>query len=123
MPTSSVHIPSAARGAQFLLRWLPHQEMLNLVGQRREVVAHEPDLLRGRLEFSATPLEDKGLIREGVFRQPAALQQDLDRAVQVRGGHAERQRVGIVGHRRAGSLARASGEGKYVDLPMPRPTY
>jgi hypothetical protein len=38
----------------------------------------------------------------------ATLQEDLDRAAQVRGGHAERQRVGIVGHRpsppRAGGL-------------------
>jgi hypothetical protein len=49
---------------------VPYQEVLDIVGQRFEVVSHEPDLLRGRLEFSATPLEDESLIREGYSASP-----------------------------------------------------
>lgn len=88
-------------GAANLARLLHHQELLDLIGQRLKVVAGNLDVPWGRLQFSPAPLEDESLISCGVLLDPAALQEYPDRAVQVLGREAKRQRVGVIGHRRS----------------------
>jgi hypothetical protein len=111
-------MPTKAGGAADLAR-LRHQQPLDVTRQCLEGLAREPDLLRWRLKFPAAPLEDEGLIGLGVLREAAQCPEYLDRAVQVLCRDAKPQRVGIVDHRRAESLAQDVWRGIRVDLPMP----
>jgi hypothetical protein len=95
-----------------------HQQPLNVRRQCLEGLASEPDLLRWRLKFPAAPLEDEGLIGLGVLREAAQCPEYLDRAVQALCRDAKPQRVGIVDHRRAKSLAQGVWRDIRVDLPM-----